>query len=112
MGKRRSFLDFKSVCEIPYFLFKYLLFYPIWRFLFLFRGDKYISFQVEDNAFGIIHSKDSIFPLAVNQFENFEFPVPNNSDAYLTDQYGDYMILPPINKRQIHAVYIHANLNE
>lgn len=112
LGKRRSFLDFKSVCEIPYFLFKYLFFYPIWRFLFLFRGDKYISFQVEDNAFGIIHSKDSIFPLAVNQFENFEFPVPNNSDAYLTDQYGDYMILPPINKRQIHAVYIHANLNE
>lgn len=114
LRKKRYFQDFKSVCEIPYFLFKYVLFISIWRLLSLFRGGegKYMSFQIEDNALGIIHYKDSIFPLTVNRFEDSEFPVPNNSDAYLTDQYGDYMVLPPENKRQIHAVYIHADLNK
>ncbi len=41
-----------------------------------------------------------------------EFPIPFDSDTYLKDQYKDYMVLPSEEKRQIHAIYIHANLNK
>ena len=32
-------------------------------------------------------------------FENTEFSVPEDSDLYLRTAYGDYMQLPPIEKR-------------
>ena len=40
------------------------------------------------------------------RFEGVEFPAPHDYDAYLTDLYGDYMQLPPPDKRESHAVYI------
>ena len=36
------------------------------------------------------------------QFEGHEFNVPENYDSYLTGFYGDYMTLPPEDKRQTH----------
>ncbi len=44
-----------------------------------------------------------IYPLKTMQFEDYEFPVPNNVDAYLTSVYGDYMKLPPEDKRHNHV---------
>ncbi len=40
------------------------------------------------------------------KFEDGEFPVPNDYDTLLTTIYGDYMKLPPINKRKCkHGFY-------
>lgn len=51
-------------------------------------------------GFGFIQfSKNDIFPLIRIKFENREFLVPNNYGKILTQIYGDYMTLPPINKR-------------
>ena len=44
-----------------------------------------------------------VFPLRVGNFEGYSFPVPNNTDSYLTNQYGDYMKIPSEEKRQMHA---------
>ncbi len=52
-------------------------------------------------------SYDSIFPLKKMKFEGLEFSVPNDSDNYLRVLYGrDYMQLPPMDKRTVHAVRI------
>lgn len=37
--------------------------------------------------------------LSIAIFENTEFSVPEDSDLYLRTAYGDYMQLPPIEKR-------------
>ena len=38
------------------------------------------------------------------QFENLSVRVPNGYDTYLRNIYGDYMKLPPIEKRKVHPV--------
>ena len=45
-----------------------------------------------------------VFPLQKMLFEGFNFPVPNDSEHYLKSIYSfDFMELPPIEKRTIHA---------
>lgn len=46
--------------------------------------------------------KDFIPPKKV-KFEDIEANVPNNSDKILTQIYGDYMQMPPEDKRYNHA---------
>jgi lipopolysaccharide cholinephosphotransferase len=49
--------------------------------------------------------KTNLYPLLSHRFEQAEFPVPNNLDTYLTTHYGDYMQLPPPEKRYGHRPY-------
>ena len=53
------------------------------------------------------YSKDRIFPLLMHKFGYLTLPVPNDHCQILTDLYGDYMILPPLEKR----VSPHINSN-
>ena len=43
-----------------------------------------------------------MFPLRKIKFENNLLPVPNNYNEYLTKQYGNFMKLPPPQKRYPH----------
>jgi len=45
---------------------------------------------------------DEMFPLKKYKFENNEFLGPQNADALLSRCYGDYMKLPPVEKRHPH----------
>ncbi len=45
---------------------------------------------------------DDIFPLKSLEFENFCFKVPNNYEKILSDIYGEFMNLPPEDKRHSH----------
>lgn len=47
-----------------------------------------------------------MFPLSTITFEGHEFPCPHNTDDYLRNLYGDYMQIPPEDKREVHALEI------
>lgn len=49
-------------------------------------------------------SCDVVQNLIYLKFEGYDFPVPKEYHAYLTQVFGDYMILPPEEKRIQHAV--------
>lgn len=56
----------------------------------------------------VFYKKD-IFPLSKMEFEGVEFPVPGNTDAYLTNIYGDWRKLPSeeqIRKSMHYPLYI------
>ncbi len=40
------------------------------------------------------------------KFEDVELRVPELTDEYLTEEYGDYMQLPPVEKRKRHVGYV------
>lgn len=54
------------------------------------------------NGFTGALSKKVYFPPIKMEFENHMFNVPNKSEEWLTRFYGDYMILPPQEKRKSH----------
>ena len=45
---------------------------------------------------------EELFPLRRYRFEDTEFYGPNDADAFLKRCYGDYMKLPPVEKRVPH----------
>lgn len=49
------------------------------------------------------HNLTTCFPVSKIKFEDYEFNAPNDVDQYLTNEYGDFMIIPPTDKRQIHS---------
>ena len=51
-------------------------------------------------------AEDAIFPLGEITFEGHVFLAPHNPDAYLTALYGDYMQIPPEEKRATHLAKI------
>lgn len=59
--------------------------------------------------FGEILPKDVFFPPKEVTFEGLKAYVPNNVDLYLRNLYGDYMEIPPIEKRERHY-YIKFNV--
>ena len=44
-------------------------------------------------------------------FEGYRFPVPKGYDGYLTDMFGDYMSLPPVDEIGKEAHYLSFRLN-
>ena len=47
--------------------------------------------------------KDDFFPIKELPFENTTLNFPNNTDVHLRRNYGNYMQLPPVEKRRNHA---------
>lgn len=87
-----------------------LIFYPIAlsmtlfaKFLTLFFGKNKLSHPF--GGFNIVYKKykSDVFPLSKLNFEKKEFFVPGNYHSYLILQYGDYMKIPPVEKRVVHA---------
>lgn len=56
---------------------------------------------------------DVFIPLQKGVFEGVKVNLPSNYDAYLTALYGNYMEVPPVEKRERHFVYKYSlNTNE
>lgn len=53
--------------------------------------------------FGHIMPKDVYYPPIKGPFEDIEINLPHNPDAYLKNQYGDYMTIPPEADREKHV---------
>lgn len=62
------------------------------------------------NGCGNSHLAASILPLSTVEFEGHTFPAPADIHTYLADLFGDYMQVPPPEKRQIHSVFIMPDL--
>ena len=56
-----------------------------------------------DVPFVVERHLEDIFPLTTLEFEGYQLPVPGNYDKVLTDQYGDYMQLPDLDKVNLHV---------
>ena len=57
-----------------------------------------------------IHPKEWILPLTKKHFEETEVYIPGNYHEYLTQMYGDYMQLPPEEKRISHHNHAFVDL--
>lgn len=57
--------------------------------------------QIAGNPWAI--SRSFFDEAIMMQFEDDEFPVPKGYDAFLRARYGNYMELPPVEKRRIHS---------
>lgn len=84
----QHYYSLRSFAEFFYFGMKYALFKGIWAMLCLVRPKgTYLSNILINNGYGIMHRKDSVFPLSTITFEGKDFPAPGNVDAYLKDLY-------------------------
>lgn len=102
----QHYYSLRSFAEFFYFGMKYALFKGIWAMLCLVRPKgTYLSNILINNGYGIMHRKDSVFPLSTITFEGKDFPAPGNVDAYLKDLYKNYMDIPPKEKQIVHACY-------
>ena len=52
------------------------------------------------------HNAEYMFPTSAVIFEGKEFSAPKDPDKYLTKQYGDYMKIPPKDKRATHFLKV------
>lgn len=60
---------------------------------------------------GECHPSEVFFPPRKATFEDLEVQIPNQYDIYLTSLYGDYMKLPPLEKREKHF-YVELDFGE
>ena len=104
----------RSFAEFFWFGAKYAVCRSVWALLCALNSnrDTYISNILHNNGYGIMHRQDSIFPLTEITFEGKRFMAPCNPDAYLQDLYRNYMDIPPVEKRKIHAIFVLETLEE
>lgn len=76
------------------------------RFLAYILKSKKIANIYGGLNFQCTHLIDDVFPLKEIAFEGKLFYAPANYDQYLRDIYNDYMQIPPVDKRAVHATEI------
>ena len=69
------------------------------------KSDKYIIYQ-DVNASGTVVDRKDVEPYDMICFDGEQLNIPNNYDKVLRNYYGDYMQLPPEDKRVNHAADI------
>lgn len=103
-------LNFKNIICYFAYPFSYIFFSSIWKIV-LKKGGNTMFSRPERYVYGYPTSKEDIFPLREIEFENHKFYAPANPDMRLKDSFGDYMQIPPEEKRRTHAKYIYINNN-
>ena len=69
------------------------------------ENTKYVTIATgRKHYFGEMLLRNELFPLKTNVFEGEEVPVFYNEDYYLSNLYGNYMSIPPVEKREKHFV--------
>ena len=64
-----------------------------------------IDFLCDTTAYMNIHYIEDIYPLKKIRFEDIDLNFPNRIENNLEREYGDYMTLPPEDKRRNHCPY-------
>lgn len=60
--------------------------------------DKFTFHNVHSYYFNYL-THEQLYPIKLGYFENEKFPIPNKSNEILSLKYGNFMELPPIEKR-------------
>ena len=103
--------SWRSIAELFWFGGKRLWYKTVWTIACaVLPKNTYFSNTLETNGYGIRHRRDDIFPTSTIEFEGERFSAPANPDQYLRNIYGEYMTLPPEEKRHGHAVFYIAEL--
>ena len=104
-----------NTCKIVGFIFSFLK-QSKWYCLFdkcssLSHGDKFFTIPSGRALYSgeTLLSKEFL-PVSKGLFEGIEVNLPNDVDAYLTNLYGDYMTIPPVEKRERHF-YVEFNVD-
>ena len=69
-----------------------------------YRASKHIGDGAWPNGMNDYFPEDWVFPAVKIDFEGHSFSVPKEYDRVLTQFFGDYMTLPPEEKRQTHYI--------
>lgn len=99
-------LNFGNIVRYFVFPVEFALFYSIWKLICLFHKKDRELTPMKRLIYGYPTLRTEIYPLGTIQFEGHEFPCPKNPDARLSDMWGDYMKLPPVEQRRIHTRFI------
>lgn len=70
------------------------------------QNNKRINFFCDTNCLSNIIKLKELYPLKKGMFEGVEVNLPNKVEAHLTRLYGDYMVMPPAEKRKNHYPYV------
>ena len=101
----------RSFIEFFFFGFKNSFFRAYWKlYCATHNKDKYYSYKMDYNTYGIEHKREDVLPVKDIIFEGKTFMGPANPDQYLKNIYGDYMTLPPVEKRESHAIFFKTSL--
>ena len=102
----------RAFAEFFWFAGKFLLYLAVWKLLKLvFPSSRYANIPTM-NGYGITHDSETVLPLSRIKFEDAEFPAPHDPDQYLRNIYGNYMEIPPVEKRHFHSVVIIPELTK
>lgn len=88
--KMRGKIGKKTYGELNRVLTQYKDEKPVWVADFSAPYNKKLFFKYND-----------IYPVVEGEFEGGKYPIPHNVDEYLKIMYGEYMELPPENKRYV-----------
>ena len=105
------YYSLRSFAEFFWFGAKNLFWRAVFACLMLCRNNKkYIGTTLETNGYGCMHLREDLFPTKDIAFEGKLFKAARVPDTYLKEQYGDYMTIPPVEKRMIHGIFIMSRL--
>ena len=69
------------------------------------QDTKRFAYMFDPQRFTSVVNKSDVYPTKRVLFEGHKIKVAKNNDKYLTRRFGDYMKLPPEDKRHIHPPY-------
>lgn len=76
-----------------------------WNALFESNDSEIITAPTGRNHyFGEMVARDTLFPPATHVFESVDVPIPQKTDKYLTNLYGDWKVVPPVQERETHSL--------
>lgn len=98
----------RACAEFFWFGGQYIWNCMLWTLVSIFfppSGKSRTGYRVINNGCGNSHEQSTVFPLSIVEFEGKTYPAPHDIDTYLRDLFGDYMQVPPPEKRIIHSVF-------
>lgn len=74
------------------------------------KGDRYIFYFCSYSVDRELFKKEWFEDYSISTYEDFQIHLPKDPHAYLTQLYGDYMKLPPVEQRRSYHEHYYLNL--